>query len=63
MVECYPKILREYLGEEREGSNVLIDKTTKNAAFIAGTSQRAQVQRLKDQSHTAVKKGHTTMKQ
>lgn len=39
MVECYPQILRQYLGEEREGSNELVDETTKRAAFIAGTSQ------------------------
>ncbi len=39
MVEYYPKILREYLDEKREGCYGLVDETTKHAAFIAGTSQ------------------------
>jgi len=39
MVEYYPQILRQYLGNEREGSNELVDETTKHAAFIAGASQ------------------------
>lgn len=39
MVEYYPQILRQYLGKEREGSNELVDETTKHAAFIAGASQ------------------------
>lgn len=39
MVEYYPPILRQYLGEEREGSTNLVDETTRHAAFIAGASQ------------------------
>lgn len=39
MVEHYPQILRQYLGEEREGSINLVNETTKRAAFITGASQ------------------------
>lgn len=41
MVEYYPQFLRQFLGEEREGSNEFVDETTKHAAFIAGASQSA----------------------
>jgi hypothetical protein len=41
MVEYYPQILRQYLGEERGGSNQVVDKTTKHAVLITGASQSA----------------------
>ncbi len=41
MEEHYPEILRQYLGEERNGSFEYYDQTTKAAADICGASQGA----------------------
>ena len=41
MEDHYPQILREYMGEERDGSYEYDEKTTKDAADICGRCQKA----------------------
>ena len=43
MDEYYSQILRQFLGKERIGSTELIDKTTRQSAHIAATSQRTSI--------------------
>ena len=56
MEVSYPQILRQYMGEERDGGLEYNNKTTQDAADICGASQ-AQVLRLKEQSLSTEKKG------
>jgi hypothetical protein len=41
MEKHYPQILRQYMGEERDAGNGIIDDTTRDAAYICAASQAA----------------------
>ncbi len=58
MVEYYPQILRQFLGEKREGSNDLVDQTTKHATLICGASQGASAAAKKPEPNSRKERAH-----